>query len=265
MVSDEPQDGRCNAHITKHAGIELSFDSGRTLTDDEIDHIVFEQGAVTTEQPPNYHEIYKYFKNSFDITAVKLDDGSTFEPDDTQPEFDWTGTEFLGYCERYPVKSKNRDTCPVHGSGEGAGPPEGNSNSMTHGLYAKRSNYYRQLEDEKKQTIELLVDDWLEDMNFDRDNRAKLNEIYRIAVDQIRQWDALDEYVDVGMITEQVIDTNEHGEPVEVEDENPVNLPYDRLDRTTYQKLKRLGGLEDEDDGTEVNVSLSQKFAEMDE
>jgi hypothetical protein len=264
MVSDELQDGRCNAQVTKHAGLELDFDDCGVYTDDEIDSVVFERGAVRTEQPPNYHEIYKYFKHSYNVVAIELDNGETVEPDDHSPDFDWTRTDFIGYCERYPVKSENRDVCPVHGGGKGTGAEEGNTNRIEHGLYAKRSNYYKQLDDATKQTIEVLVDDWIDDMDFDRSHRPKLNELYRIAVDQVRQWDSLEEYVDTGMVTDQVVGQDDDGEPVYAEDENPINLPYDRLDRTMYQKLKRLGGLGDDDDGTEVNVSLSQKFAEND-
>jgi hypothetical protein len=131
---------------------------------------------------------------------------------------------------------------------------------MTHGLRAKRSNYYDSLPDKEKWFIERLADSWIDNAPFDKDNFAKVNEIYRIAVDQHRLWNAHDEMND-GLIYEQVIGTDDEGEPIEVEDENPVNLAYDRLDRTTIRKLKELNCLDSPDSQkAEAMESLADKF-----
>ena len=147
--------------------------------------------------------------------------------------------DFQGYCERYAMKEKNN--CYVH---QGGGPAKGNTNSMTHGLYAQRTNFYSALDEDDKQFIEAMVDSWLDQAPFERDNVAMVNTLYRCAIDQLKAWFAVDEYVDdngsiEGVTKEQVIFVD--GETKELEDEHPVNMPYSRLTNDVRQELKDLG------------------------
>lgn len=168
--------------------------------------------------------------------------------------------DFKGYCERYKLNDGNR--CYVH---QGGGSLEGNTKAMTHGLYAQRTNFYNALDDEDKQFVEAMVDSWLDQAPFDRDNPAMVNTLYRCAIDQLKAWFAVDEYVDdngsIGGVTkEQTIFVD--GEAKELEDEHPVNMPYSRLTNDVRQELKDLGIYDSpESQQAEATESLARKLS----
>jgi len=271
MVSENPLPERCGATVYDRAGLEVHDDAADTVytTDDDVESVIIERGDVREHEPAQYCDLVGHLKSGFDVTAVILkrseasdggDDDSTVEVpiEDDDPYVTHAYTDHQGYCERYPMDSGR---CWVHGGSAGA--PEGNTNGMTHGLRAQRSNYYEQLDDEAKAFVEQLAESWIDNAPFDDDNFAKVNEVYRIAIDQHRLWHAHDE-LEKGLITEQVIGQDEEGRPIEVDDENPANLAYDRLDRTTNSKLKELGCLDDPDSQqAEATESLADKFSDL--
>lgn len=168
--------------------------------------------------------------------------------------------ELQGYCEEFPAHGEQY--CTFH-----AGRQRGNPNytegeakaNITHGLYAQRTNYYKSLEPADKEFVEGMVSSWIDDAPFGRNNSAKVNELYRIAIDQHRAWRALDEYVEdgefEGMTKEVTVDYDEETkEEVTAEDEHPVNLPYSRLDRDIVKKLKEIGIYGADDDTAEEAV-----------
>jgi len=168
--------------------------------------------------------------------------------------------DFQGYCERYPMKEKNH--CYVH---QGGGAVEGNTNPMKHGLYAQRTNFYNALGDEDKEFIEAMVDSWIDQAPFGRDNVAMVNTLYRCAIDQMKAWFAIDEYVDDHGTIEGVTKTQEFfvdGEIKEIEDEHPLNMPYSRLTNDVRQELKDLGIYESpEKQSAEATESLARKLS----
>lgn len=279
MVSDEPKPGRCAADITDKVGLDVhddELDVQWTTGNDEYDTIVqveLVRGAVTAQKEPEYLDVVDYLREGFTLTRVELrpseasDDADTtwIEVADDDPYVTNHGTDHVGFCERWPVKSNDSERCPMHG---GLTPdedtaPEDNLRAMTHGLHAKRSSYYEQMDDEEKVLVEEFVDDWLELSTYDRDNTSVVNELYRIAVDQIRLWNAQDEF-EKGIVYEQYEDIDPESGRVETDQENPANLPYDRLDRTTFRKLKDLGVLDDpESQQAEATESLAEKFANV--
>jgi hypothetical protein len=172
------------------------------------------------------------------------------------------GTELRGYCERWPSNGEER--CYLHGGRKDN--TYGDINRQTHGLKAKRSTYYQNLAAKERASIEALADSWLEDAPFERDHRAKMTELFRIVIDQHRLWEAQSQYDDDGMVIEQVVGSDEEGNPQTALDENPMNLSYDRLDSRVYSKLKKLGILTDDpSDEQTVELSLSQKLSGLDE
>lgn len=172
------------------------------------------------------------------------------------------GTELRGYCERWPSKGENR--CYLHGGEKDNN--YGEVQNSSHGLQAKRSNYYNELDANERASVEALVDSWLDDAPFERDHRAKMTELFRIVIDQHRLWNAQDQYTEDGMVIEQVVGTDENDQPQTALDENPMNLSYDRLDSGVYNKLKKLGILTDDpSDEQTVELSLSQKLSGLDE
>jgi len=169
-------------------------------------------------------------------------------------------TEHQGYCERYEMDDSDR--CYVHQPGPGA--PDPIENAIEHGLHAQRSNFYQVLDDQDQRFIEALVDSWLDQSPYDRDNVAVVNELYRCAIEQLRAWAGIDEFVEdgerTGLVTEQEI--VDDGEMYEIEDEHPANLPYSRLDRDIQAKLKSLGVYQDPDSKqAEATESLAQKLS----
>lgn len=270
MVSENPRPDRCGARVVDKVGLEVHDDELDEVfvSDDRLDAVVIEKGAVTTHVEPEYDEVLPHLRDGFSVTAVVLAPSEASESDEPErvdiPDDDPFVTNhdvaLQGYCERYEMHDRKR--CYVH---KGADPEEMKNNTlaMTHGLKAKRSNYYKNLSEDDKEFVAALVDSWIDNAPFDRDDFAKVNEVFRIAVDQLRLWEAQDHFDD-GMVYEQIIGTNDEGEPIEVEDENPVNLPYDRLDRTTFRKLKDLGCLSDPDSQkAEAIESLPAKFEKL--
>lgn len=276
MVSDEPLPDRCAANITKRVGLRIEDKERAVAFDsDDIEQVHLQKGCVQFEKPPEYGEVISYLNHGFDVTGVDLTDPeadedatTTVEIEDDDPEVMHETTEHRGFCERYPMGDS--DKCYNHGAAGGA--PEGNVNGMTHGLKTMRSNYYNHLSDEEKYAIEQLADSWIENAPFDRDHFGKVNEVKRIAVDQFRLWKAQDEFVDTdageesGLLEEITIDFDPESGEITADDENPANLAYDRLDRTTIRKLKELGCLDDpESQQADATKSLAQKFKDLEE
>jgi hypothetical protein len=265
MVSEKPRDDRCGATVNNKLGLEVhDAEAGEVYTTKEnLVGVILERGDVREEEEPVYDDHWEYVNNGFKYAAVIIedDDGNEHEVaiQDDDPRTIHADTEVDGYCERYGMDNSR---CYVHGGVTG-GAPEGSVNAMTHGLRAQRSNYYNNLDDEDKAFVQRLAESWIDNAPFDRDNFAKVNEIFRIAVDQHRLWHAQQEF-NKGLVTEQIIGQDEQGNPIQVDDENPANLPYDRLDRTTIRKLKELGCLDDPDSQqADATESLADKFDKL--
>jgi len=170
-----------------------------------------------------------------------------------------------GYCERYEMNDKNR--CYVHKGGNGPG--EGNTNSIKHGLYAQRTNYYKALGEEDREFVEAMVDSWLEQAPYGRDNKAMVNELYRAAIDQHRAWGGIDSYVgedgEIQGLTDEFEQETESGEVIEVEMEQPQNIAYSRLDGDVRQKLRDHGIYDDpESQKADATMSLAKKLSGQD-
>lgn len=286
MASDTPLPDRCASKVVDKVGLDVHADEVRidpdesdetdvsladlsadietdheyVFTDAVIDTVHAVNGAVTIAEEPDYIDVIKYLRQGANLTAIDLTapDGSQIRAvvEDDDPYVTNHGTDLQGYCERYPMDC---GYCYVHRNRIS----EGETRAMKHGLTAQRTNYYKSLDDEDQGFIEAMVDSWLENAPFDRNNVAKVNELYRIAVDQHRLWNATDEYVDEGMVKDVTIDYDEDTkEEITAEDENPVNLPYSRLDRDLFKKLKELGCLDDPDSKqAEADMSIAQKLS----
>lgn len=285
MPSDHPKPDRCAASVVDKVGLEIHADDvatedavdvaavstnddedRRVFSDQVIEHVAVRRDGELVELDPEYTTVIDYLRKDFDVASVTVsqDYGKTTDVEivDDDPYVTNRETERQGYCLRYPMESGR---CYVHG-GASEGAPEGNTNAMTHGLQARRSNYYQQLEDQDKAFVEALVDSWLDDAPFDRDNMAKVTELYRIAIDQHRLWRATDEYAEEGLMKDVVVGVSEAGAPIESEDENPMNLAYSRLDGDVYSKLKKLGVLDDPDSQkAEAEMSLAKKLSGLDD
>jgi len=194
------------------------------VTDMDIDvvRLLSPSGELTIDAEPNYEDVRKYLWEDYEPTLLGVLE--TTDPtlgtlhietvrDPTAPDTDVGGhpltddhrsiddatwidvgdhivnvtnrtSEHRGYCERYPLTDADHGRCRDHAPGTGA--PKGNTNRLEHGLYAQRTNFYKILEAEDKAFIDALVDSWIEQSPYGRDNVAVVNELYRCAIDQLR-------------------------------------------------------------------------------
>lgn len=284
MVTEHPLEDRCGAQVVDKIGLhihaneltsddtdgDIAIKSDAVLTSDEdeytyllTDHdidsveLVHPEEGFVKSMDPEYKPVVAQLRDGFNTNLVTTGGGVEIIVQDDDPYVTNRGTELEGYCERHPM---DNGRCYNHG-GTRPGPGEGNTNSIKHGLYAQRSNYYKSLDEEDKEFVEATVDSWIENAPFDRDNVAKVNRLYKVAIDEHKQWRANDYFADNDLITEDTIDID--GEQVIIEDEHPANLMYDRMSRTSLRELKELGCLDDDDaDAEEAAKSLVQMLSD---
>lgn len=273
MASDKPLEGKCGYAVVDKVGLEIHDEEQdvtyKTGEDSRLKKVVLYNSDSDIEEvvEPEYTEVLTRLRNGSNTRAVILEpedeDGEEerVEVVDDDPYVTNHDTVHKGYCERWPEKSKNSDRCPVHPDTDG---PKDQCFNVTHGLRAKRSNYYHDyMNDNDKVLVEKFVDNWLDMSSYDRSDEAVVNELYRIAVDQIRLWNAQDEF-DKGLVYDQMEEYDYEEGKIKSTQENPANLPYDRLDRTTFKKLRDLGILKDPDSKKADAVeSLAEKFADL--
>jgi len=275
MPSDDPRPERCAAQVVDKVGIEIHADDfsvpddelpsfvlesdeddyQHVLTDDHIDVVeITHSDGYEKHQDPEYDDVVHNLRDGFNTEALQTE-GDRIVVEDEDPYVTNRGTALDGYCERFPM---DNGRCYVHGGNNRN--KEGNTNAMTHGLYAQRSNYYQALDADDQAYIEEMVDSWIDNAPFDKDNVAKVNRIYKIAIDEHKLWRTNDYFADEGLITEDTVDID--GEQVVLEDEHPANLVYDRMSRTSLRELKELGCLDDPDsDQAEATKSIVEMLS----
>jgi hypothetical protein len=160
--------------------------------------------------------------------------------------------------------------CKYHG-GMSPGAPEGNQYAQTHAIYSQRSNYYDDLPAVEKAWVDSLVESMMERAMFDEDDFQKFQMVREVAIDMHKKRHANDYLAKEGLIQEN-LERDEDGEPIFDEngefvtssEENPVNLAYDRLDRTMTSKMKDLGLLPDPDSQqAEATQSVAESLSAL--
>lgn len=178
-----------------------------------------------------------------------------------------------GYCELtegFGVEDKDSGPCKYHG-GASTGAPKGNQNGQKHGLYSQRSLYYEDLPAEEKAWVDSLVQSMLEDAPFTEDNFQKFQMLRNVAIDMHKLRQANDYTSQKGLVQENIVRDeegnpmmDENGELLTETDENPINLTYDRLNRTMTKQLKELGLLDDpESQKAQAGHSISEQLSEL--
>lgn len=178
-----------------------------------------------------------------------------------------------GYCALvagYGTEHKGDGRCKYHG-GAGSGAPKGNVNGQKHGLYTQRSSYYKNLPGEEKAWVDALVESMLGDAPFTKDNFQKFQMLRNIAIDMHKLRQANEHTAEDGLIQENIVrddDGNpmvdQEGDLITETDENPINLTYDRLNRTMTKQLKELGLLDDpESKKAQAGESISEQLSDL--
>jgi uncharacterized protein YjcR len=172
-----------------------------------------------------------------------------------------------GYCENkagFRTDHVGEGKCYLHGGGSKSA-NKGNNNAEKHGLYSNRQNYYRNRTTSEQQWIDAVVESLLDDAPFDANNFAKMQMLRNIAIDMHKMQNANDFIDKAGLVQEdKVIGYAENGKPIKEDQENPINVTYDRLNRTMTRQLKELGCLEDPDSAqAEASQNLANELSQL--
>jgi hypothetical protein len=154
--------------------------------------------------------------------------------------------------------------CYLHG-GCSKSANEGNNYAEKHGLYADRQNYYKNRSPEEQQWIDAVTESLLDDAPFDGDNFAKMQMVRNIAIDMHKMQDANTFIDQTGLArTDKTVAYGPDGSPIKEDKENPINVTYDRLNRTMTRQLKELGILDDpESQQAEASQNIANELSEL--
>lgn len=151
-----------------------------------------------------------------------------------------------GYCANkagFRTDHVGDGRCYLHG---GMTDNEGNNHAQKHGLYADRQNYYQNASQKEKKWIDSVVESLLDDAPFGPDNFAKVQMVRNIAIDMHKLQRANDYIDEVGVVhKDKTVGYTDDGKPMKQDEENVLNIAYDRLNRTMTRQIKELGILED--------------------
>lgn len=154
--------------------------------------------------------------------------------------------------------------CYLHG-GASRSANKGNTNAETHGLYTDRQNYYKNRSQRQKQWIDAVVESLLDDAPFSGENMAKLQMVRNIAIDMHKQKRANDYIDEVGIVEkDKTVGYTDDGKPIKEDQENVLNVAYDRLNRTQTRQMKELGLLDDpESQQAEANNNIANELSNL--
>lgn len=152
--------------------------------------------------------------------------------------------------------------CYLHG---GVSVTHGTNYAEKHGLYADRQNYYSNRSDGEQAWIDAIVESLLDDAPFGPDSFAKMQMVRNIAIDMHKLQRANDYIDQKGVVDkDKTVGYTDDGKPIKVDEENVLNVAYDRLDKTVTRKLKELGILEDPDSqDAEAKQNIANELSKM--
>lgn len=155
-----------------------------------------------------------------------------------------------GYCANpagFKTDHVGEGRCYLHG-GCSTGAPEGTANAEKHGLHSDRQKYYERQTPEAKAWIDSVKDSLMEDAPFTSENFAKYQMVQNIAIDMHKLRRANDYIDSKGVVhKDKTVGYTDDGKPIKQDEENVLNVAYDRLNKTITKQLKELGILSDPD------------------
>lgn len=172
-----------------------------------------------------------------------------------------------GYCANpagFRTDHVGDGRCYLHG-GCSTGPPEGTANAEKHGLHSDRQLYYERQDPEAKAWIDSVRDSLLSDAPFTEDNFAKYQMIQNIAIDMHKLRRANDYIDEKGVVDrDKTVGYTDDGRPIKQDEENALNIAYDRLNKTITKQLKELGVLSDpESQKAEAQHNLAEELSQL--
>jgi len=189
--------------------------------------------------------------------------GARIRPHRVPEEWD----QDVGYCANrsgFRTTHFGEGRCYLHG-GATRNVNRGNNHAEKHGLYAERQNYYNNRSRQEQQWIDAVVESLLDDAPFGPESFAKLQMLRNIAIDMHKQQRANDYIDEVGVVErDKTIGYTEQGKPILEDQENALNIAYDRLTRTTTRQLKELGLLDDpESQKAEAQTNIARELSAL--
>lgn len=170
--------------------------------------------------------------------------------DDDWPVNEETGEPKQGYCMNPAgFRTKYDDgRCYLHG-GASREENEHNNYAEKHGLYMDRQNYYKHRTEKEQAWIDAVVESLLDDAPFGDDPPfAKLQMVRNIAIDMHKLQRANDYIDEKGVVDkDKTVGYTDDGRPIKVDEENVLNVAYDRMNRTMTRQLKELSVLDSPD------------------
>jgi hypothetical protein len=139
-------------------------------------------------------------------------------------------------------------------------------NAETHGLYTKRQNYYDNRSVEEQHWMDAIVESLLDDMpGGDDPSFAKLQMVRNIAIDMHKSKRANDYIDNIGVVhKDKTVGYTDDGRPIKEDQENALNIAYDRLNRTLTRQMKELGILDSPDkQNAEAKQNLADELAAL--
>lgn len=162
---------------------------------------------------------------------------------------------------RHPTQNREGEVingrCYMHGGHPDMGMDSVEDAADAQGIYTQRSKYYQKLPPNEQIWVDKMVESFVNDAPFDEENLGKMEVLRNVAVDlhKIRR---ANNYIDnESMAQEVVIDTDDSGRPIKGEKENIMNLPIDRLERSTTKRLKDLGVVGDDPESAKAEATES--------
>lgn len=155
-----------------------------------------------------------------------------------------------GHCANFPVKHPDgtpvNGRCRMHG-GTNSGAPENNGNAESHGMESDPEKWFERHREEVGDEVRDTVANAVEKCPFGWDDTLKMKKLVSVAINE-EQVRLGDEYIeDEGIMVDKIVDTDEYGDPITEDGENPAFLSKSRLQKDSIRILKELGYLDDPD------------------
>lgn len=170
-----------------------------------------------------------------------------------------------GYCKNragFRTNHVGEGRCYLHG---GISVSHGTNYAEKHGLYADRQNYYDNRRPTEQQWIDSIVESILDDAPFGPEAKYKLEMVRNVAIDMHKMKNANDYIDEKGVVhKDKTVGYTDDGKPIKMDEENVLNIAYDRLDRATTRKLEKLGVLDDpESQKAEAQKNIANELSEL--
>jgi hypothetical protein len=174
---------------------------------------------------------------------------------------DWD--QDTGYCANragFRTDHVGEGRCYLHG-----GRNRGSNHAEKHGMHADRQNYYDNRSADEQQWIDSIVESILDDAPFGPDSTYKLEMVRQVAIDMHKMKNANDYIDEKGVVhRDKTVGYTDDGKPIKMDEENVVNVAYDRLDRATTRKLEKLGVMDDpESQKADAQESIANELSEL--